>query len=120
VRAAYRSAVASSRGSQFMAILVYTALRAVLLAAVWLVVELVTPIHGVWAVVVALLISGAISVVVLDRQRGAVGHVAAGFFGRINDRIEASTRAEDDDPSDDASVSGEGEQAPQGESVDKQ
>jgi hypothetical protein len=121
-----------------MAVLVYSVLRLALLAVVWLVIELVTPVHGVWAVVVALLISGAISVVVLDRQRGAVGQVAAGFFGRINDRIEAATRAEDgeeapasapaadlppaDGPAADVAdaVSGQGEAQAQGQAVDQQ
>lgn len=87
----------SHAASKALAILVYTLLRVGLFAVVWVVVELVTPIHGLWAAAVAILISGAISIVVLDRQRGAVGAVAAGFFGRINARIEASARAEDAD-----------------------
>ena len=45
----------------------------------------------------AILISGAISIVVLDRQRGRVGVAAGRFFGRINARIEESARAEDED-----------------------
>ena len=124
-----------------MAIVVYTVLRIALFLAIWLVVNLLTPIHGVWAAVVALLISGAISLVVLDRQRGRVGVAAAGFFGRLNERIEASARAEDvdDEPldasslvvessppeaatSDDASEgwSGQGEQGAERETVDEQ
>lgn len=74
---------------------IYTVLRIALFAAVWLVLELLTPVHGVWAIVAAILMSGAISIVVLDRPRGQVGVAAAGFFGRINARIEASARAED-------------------------
>ena len=68
----------------------------------------------------------------LDRQRGRVGHaVAAGFFGRINERIEASARAEDEDDEPASGQtrvaqarrsggSGEGEQAAEHEAVDKQ
>ena len=40
-------------------------------------------------------------IVVLDRPRGKVGVAAAGFFGRINARIDASARAEDVDDAED-------------------
>lgn len=83
--------------SRGVAILVYTLLRFALFAVVWLVIEFLTPLNGLLALAAAILISGAISVVVLDRQRSAVGAAAAGFFGRINARIDASARAEDDD-----------------------
>ena len=89
---------------------------------VWLTLELLTPIAGVWALVVALLISGALSLVLLDRQRGKVAVVADGFFSGINERIEASARAEDvDDPvePEPAGGSGEGEQAPEGQAMDE-
>ena len=89
--------MAASRGSTAKAVVVYTVLRLALFVAIWFAVNLLTPIHGIWAAVAAILISGAISLIVLDRQRGRVGHAAAGFFGRINDRIEASARAEDAD-----------------------
>ena len=113
-------------------------LRIALFLAVWLVLELLTPVHGIWAIVAAILMSGAISIVVLDRQRGRVGVAAAGFFGRINERIEASARAEDvdDDRGSVAGVggrlagvrrrargspaSGEGEQQAQDQAVDQQ
>lgn len=134
---AYRRSVKSSGGSKAVAIIVYTALRVALFAAVWLTLELLTPISGLWAIVLAILISGAISIVVLDRPRDRVGAVAAGFFGGINERIEASARAEDIDDldaspvvagmpepdaatGDDASGSGEGEQPAQRDAVDKQ
>ncbi len=123
-----------------MAIVVYTVLRIAVFLGIWMAVNLLTPIHGVWAAVVALLVSGAISLVLLDRQRGRVGVAAAGFFGRLNERIEASARAEDDDEdpdasslvaglsppevatSDDASEgsSGEGEQGSERQAVDEQ
>lgn len=104
--------VSSPRGSTLAAIALYTLLRVALFALVWLTIELLTPISGLWALVVAILVSGAISLFVLDRPRNRVGLAAAGFFGRINERIEASARAEDDDK-----PSGEGEQGPEGETV---
>ena len=84
-------------GSKASAVLVYTLLRVAVFLAVWLTIELITPISGVWAIVIAILISGALSIVLLDRPRNRAGQVAAGFFGSINERIEASARAEDVD-----------------------
>lgn len=101
-----------------MAVVVYTLLRAALFVVVWVLIEFLTPIHGLWAAVAALLISGAISVVVLDRPRNKVGLAAGGFFGRINERIEASARAEDDD--DVPVASSDGEQQAQHDSVAEQ
>lgn len=128
--------------SRAVAIISYTLLRVALFVAVWLVLELLTPIHGIVAIAIAIVMSGAISLVVLDRQRGAVGTVAAGFFGRINERIEASARAEDVDDEDDSLPStpdarppstpdatsdeasgrgsGHGQEGPECESVDQQ
>jgi hypothetical protein len=97
--------------------LVYTLLRVAIFLVFWLPLQLFTPLRGLLAVVAALLMSGAVSLVLLDRQRGRLGQAAAGFFGGINARIEASARAEDDehvgdaDGSDDAAVPG-GDQAP--------
>lgn len=79
------------------AVLVYTTMRLLMFVAVWLLVQLITPIRGLWALVLAVLVSGAISFFLLNRQRDAMSGVVAGFFGRINDRIDASTRAEDFD-----------------------
>ncbi|MCX6433128.1 MAG: DUF4229 domain-containing protein [Actinobacteria bacterium] len=90
-----------ARSSKTLAVVVYTVLRIALFVAVWLVLELLTPVHGLWAIVAAILMSGAISIVVLDRPRGKVGVAAAGFFGRINARIDASARAEDVDDAED-------------------
>ncbi len=116
--AAYGNRVTSAGSSKALAVAVYTVLRVLLFAAVWLTIELLTPISGLLAIIAALLVSGAISLLVLDRQRGRAASVAAGFFGRINERIEASARAEDDD--DDASRSDQREQGTEDESVDKQ
>ena len=90
----------SSRGSKAAAIAVYTGLRLALLVAVWLTLELLTPISGIWAIVAALLISMPLSLVLLDRQRGRMAVVADGFFKGLNERIEASARAEDIDDED--------------------
>lgn len=102
-------------------IAVYTAMRVALLAGVWLVIQVVTPMRGLLAIAVALVISGVISFIVLDRSRDTASKGLAGVFGRINDRIEQSKVAEDvdDEPADlgqaeaqaqEQSV-GEGEQA---------
>lgn len=115
----------SPASSKAAAILAYTLLRVALFAVVWVVIELLSPIHGLWAAASAIIISGVISVVVLDRQRAAVGSIAAGFFGRINARIEASARAEDDtdttaEPPPAPSDSGDGEGDAEGKPVDQQ
>ena len=140
----------SPRAAKATAIAVYTGLRIGLFVLVWLTIELLTPISGVWALVAALLISGALSVVLLDRQRSRMAVIADGFFRGINERIEASARAEDlDEPSDETDVepapsepsapepaapepsapepaapesegSGEGQQQTQRESIDQQ
>jgi hypothetical protein len=114
--------VDSGSGSNAVAVAAYTLLRVGLFAVVWLVIELLTPINGVWAIVAAILMSGAISLIVLDRQRAAVGQAAAGFFGRINARIEASARAEDDDAPGVAGLddSGKGKGEPDRDSVGEQ
>jgi c-di-AMP phosphodiesterase-like protein len=83
--------------SSAKALIIYTVLRILLFVAVWLTLEFLTPVKGVWALVVAILVSGAISIVLLDRQRNKAGLVAQGFFHRINERIDASARAEDID-----------------------
>jgi hypothetical protein len=88
----------------------YTVLRVGLFFALWLPIQILTPLRGLWAIVIALLGSGVISVVVLNRQRNAMGLTVGNFFGRINERIEASTRAEDWPDSE-----AESEQEPEGE-----
>lgn len=118
--APYRGAVESSRRSTITAVLVYTLLRLALFLVVWAVIAFLTPIKGGWAAAAAIVMSGAISLVVLDRQRGAVGSVAAGFFGRINARIEASARAEDDDSRGDELASGDAEQYSEQHAVDQE
>jgi len=98
-------------------VVVYTLLRVALFGLVWLTIELLTPLSGVWAIVAAILMSGAISLLVLDRQRGRVGAATAAFFGRINDRIEASALAEDARVD---AMSAQGEEKAEQDSVDKE
>ncbi len=115
------SAQPASGRSKAVAVIVYSVLRLALFVAIWLVIDFLTPIHGLIAAAAAILISGAISVIVLDRQRGAVGEAAAGFFGRINARIEASARAEDENDSENEDAgSGDAEEQPESESVGQQ
>jgi hypothetical protein len=99
----------AEKGGTAIAVIVYTLLRFALFAVVWVLIEFLSPIHGLWAAAAALLISGAISIVVLDRPRNKVGAAAGRFFGGINERIEASARAEDDDEGEQA-ASGEGQE----------
>lgn len=92
---AYRGGVAESPRQGAGSVAVYTAMRVGLFLGVWLLLQLLTPIRGLWAAVVAIVVSGLISLVVLNRQRTAMGSVVGGFFGRINARIDAASQAED-------------------------
>lgn len=98
-------------------IAVYTGLRVALLAAVWLLIQVVTPMRGLLAIAVALVISGAISFIVLDRTRDKASAGLSGVFRRIDERIERSKVAEDFD--DEPVPSGQGEARPEQESVDQ-
>ena len=75
----------------------YTGLLIALLLVVWLLVHAVTPLRGLMAVALALVISGIISFVLLDRTRDQASRGLAGIFRRIDDRIERSRTAEDFD-----------------------
>ena len=92
-------------------IAIYTGLRLALLAGVWLLLQVVTPMRGLLAIAVALVISGVISFIVLDRPRDQASAGLAGVFRRIDDRIERSKVAEDIDDEPVAS----GESQPQSE-----
>lgn len=76
-------------------LLVYTGLRLALLAAVWLVVQLVTPWRGLLAIAVALAVSGVIGFFLLDRTRDAASASVWRVFRRIDDRIQRNALAED-------------------------
>jgi hypothetical protein len=89
--------MASAQARRWLAVLTYTGLRVLLLLVVWLILQLVTPLRGWLSVAVALVISGLVSLFLLNRQRASMGLVVSSFFGGINARIDAATRAEDDD-----------------------
>lgn len=99
-RCAYGGGVADSpvehpnRGAASIA--VYTAMRLGLFVGVWLLLQLLTPLRGLWAVALAIIVSGLISLFLLNKQRAVMSSVVAGFFGRINSRIDAASQAEDD------------------------
>lgn len=101
-------------------IAVYTALRVALLAAVWLLVQVVTPLRGLLALAVALVISGAISFILLDRSRDRASVGLSRVFRGIDERIERSKVAEDVDdepPVREAPASGQGESRAHEEAV---
>jgi hypothetical protein len=85
---------------------IYTGMRILLFLGIWLLLQLLTPLRGLWGIAAAILMSGLISIFVLNRQRDAMSSTVGAFFRRINDRIDASARAEDFD---DAPVSDETE-----------
>ena len=92
----YRGGVSDRGNGGALSIAVYTAMRVGLFLGVWLLLQLLTPLRGLWAVAVAILASGLISLFLLNRQRLAMSSVVGGFFGRINARIDAASRSEDD------------------------
>lgn len=74
---------------------IYTGLRLAVLAAVWILLQLLTPMRGLFALAAALVISGVISFVLLNRSRDSASTGLSRIFGGINDRIERSRTAED-------------------------
>jgi len=106
--------VATDRG-RVRNLVIYTALRLLLWLGVWAILQFLTPLKGLLAVVISLLVSSAISIVVLDRQRDAMSEGVNAFFARINERIEKSAAAEDFW----AEPSGPGEQPSGEQSVDE-
>lgn len=75
--------------------LVYTGLRIVLLLVTGIVCY-VLGARGIGLIILAFLISGLVSFIVLVPQRDRVGTRVGGYFRRLNDRIEESKRSEDD------------------------
>jgi len=70
--------------ARWVAFLFYTLLRLLLFGAVWLLVQILTPWRGLLAIAVAILISGGISLFVLDRPRGQLAVGVDAFIRRIN------------------------------------
>lgn len=52
--------------------------------------------RGLLLIALAFLLSGLLSLIMLDGPRSGMSQRVAGYFGRINDRIEEASRAEDD------------------------
>ena len=73
----------------------YTAARLLLWLGFWALLQFLTPVKGVLAVVLGLLISSAVSIIVLDRQRDVMSEGIGSFFGNINQKIANSAAAED-------------------------
>jgi hypothetical protein len=77
-------------------VLLYTTWRLAIFIVVLVVLYLVG-LREVWLIVFAFLISGVASIFVLNRRRQqAVGGISS-LFGKMNARIDASSRAEDGD-----------------------
>lgn len=73
----------------------YTSIRLALVALVWLVLQFFTPIRGLLAIALALLISALFSIIFLSKQRDAMSESVFGFFRKLNERIDASAAKED-------------------------
>lgn len=78
------------------ALLRYSMMRLLMLISVGGVGYLVG-LRGVFLALIAFLVSGVLSLFLLDRQRDALGASVAGVFSKLNARIDASARAEDVD-----------------------
>jgi len=79
------------------AFFVYTGLRLLLLLAVGGLLYL-TGARGLLLLVLAFLVSGALSLVWLDRPRASMSQGFGRAVGKVNDRIDAAAAAEDDLP----------------------
>ncbi len=79
-----------------LAFIRYSTLRLAVLLAVGFVLYLFG-MRGVALAVVAFLASGVLSLVLLNRQRDQLGKSVGGLFSRINARIDADSRKEDED-----------------------
>jgi hypothetical protein len=77
-------------------VLIYTLARLALFAAV-LAPLYVLGLRGFLLLVLAVVLSGVLSLVLLNRVRAGFSSVVSGYFSRVNQRIDAATRAEDDD-----------------------
>ncbi len=90
-------AAPATRASGCLAVVAYTVSRLVLLLVCWLPLQLFTPMRGLIALAIAVLVSGVLSYFLLDRRRDAMAAQLGSFFSRLNSRIDRSTKAEDDD-----------------------
>jgi len=76
-------------------LLVYSGLRLVLLLAVGGLLYL-TGARGLLLIVLSFLLSGALSLVWLDKPRGQASAGFGRLMGRMNDKIDAAATKEDD------------------------
>ena len=81
-------------------VVIYTMQRFLLLAGVGAVLYLVG-LRGVWLVLFAFLLSGVIAMVALKGSREGAAYGITHAVKKVNDRIDESSRAEDDDDLDD-------------------
>lgn len=72
----------------------YSLMRLVLLLGVGFIGYLLG-LRELYLLLIAFLVSGVLSLFLLDRQRDVLGQKVGGIFTRINRRIEESARAED-------------------------
>ena len=79
-----------------MSLLYYTLLRLLMLLSVGG-LAYAFGMRGFLLLLTAFLGSGVLSYFILDRVRNSAGQQLGGFFHRVNDRIDAATRAEDQD-----------------------
>jgi len=85
-----------ARGAQRHPIVVYTVARLCIFVAVALPLRVIG-LTGLMWLAMSLMISGMISLFVLDGVRSQFGGRVSGFFQRLNRRIDDATRAEDED-----------------------
>jgi hypothetical protein len=77
------------------AFVVYTGLRIILLLAVGGLLYL-TGARGLLLILLSFLVSGALSLVWLDRPRSQMSAGVGKAIGRVNERIDAAAASEDD------------------------
>ena len=78
------------------AVLTYSLARLGILLAV-LALAYLAGLRDIWLLGSSFLGSGVISFLVLDQQRTAMGQRIAGYFGKINSKLDENTRKEDID-----------------------
>lgn len=81
-------------------VVIYTLKRLLLLLVVGGLMYVVG-LRGVWLILFAFLVSGAIAMVVLKGSREGAAYGITHAVKKVNDRIDASSRAEDEDDLDD-------------------
>ena len=72
----------------------YTLAR-ILLLAIFLGLGYLAGLRGAILLILGFLGSGLVSLIVLNKQRSQLGSGIAGYFSRINARIDANSRKED-------------------------